>query len=60
MYPSLACIIDCFEIRCETQSDPLAHQQLYSNYKKHCTVKFLIACNPLGAVCFYHAATVVK
>ena len=56
MYPRLTSIIDCFEIRCETPSNPLSHAQMYSNYKRHTTVKFLIACNALGAVTFLSKA----
>ena len=51
-YPKLTGIIDCFEIFVETPGPVKAHAQLYSNYKKHTTVKYLIACNPLGAVSF--------
>lgn len=51
-YPRLTAIIDCFEIFVETPSDVKAHAQMYSNYKKHTTVKYLIACSPLGAVTF--------
>ena len=29
---------------------------MYSNYKKHPTVKFLIACNPLGTITFLSKA----
>ncbi|KAJ8050600.1 hypothetical protein HOLleu_03863 [Holothuria leucospilota] len=29
-----------------------ARAQVYSNYKKHSIVKYLISCNPLGAVTF--------
>lgn len=51
-FPRLTSIIDCFEIFTETPGQLKAHAQCYSNYKKHTTVKFLIACSPLGAVTF--------
>ena len=33
-----------------------ARAQVYSNYKKHTTIKLLIACTPLGAICFLSLA----
>ncbi|XP_062535339.1 uncharacterized protein LOC134204542 [Armigeres subalbatus] len=45
-------IIDCFEVMCQTPSDLKAACSHYSNYKKHETVKFLIAMNPDGTVAF--------
>ena len=44
------CIIDCFEIFFE------AHASTYSNYKKHNTVKVLIAVSPVGSICFVSKA----
>ena len=51
-FPKLTSIIDCFEIFIERPKNLKARAQVYSNYKKHSTVKFLIACSPLGAVTF--------
>ena len=56
LYPRLTSIIDCFEIFVEAPSHFKARAQLWSNYKKHTTVKFLISCSPLGAVTFLSAA----
>lgn len=55
-FPRLTNIIDCFEIFIENPTNLKARAQCYSNYKKHTTVKFLIACNPLGAVIFLSRA----
>ena len=51
-FPKLTCIIDCFEIFIERPGKLNARAYVYSNYKKHSTVKYLIGCNPLGAVSF--------
>jgi len=51
-YPRLTSIIDCFEIFVESPSSLLARAQFYSQYKKHCTIKVLISCTPLGAINF--------
>ena len=51
-FPRLTSIIDCFEIFIQTPCNYLARSQTYSNYKHHCTVMYLIASSPLGAVCF--------
>ena len=55
-FPRLTCIIDCFEIFVESPKNLLARAQCYSSYKKHCTVKFFIACNPHGMVTFLSKA----
>ena len=51
-YPKCRCIIDCSEIFIERPSSYDARAQTYSNYKKHNTVKFLIAITPRGAISF--------
>ncbi|XP_057299815.1 uncharacterized protein LOC130630355 [Hydractinia symbiolongicarpus] len=51
-FPRLTSIIDCFEIFVESPASLLARAQLYSQYKKHCTIKVLISCTPLGAINF--------
>lgn len=45
-------IIDCFEVHCQTPSNLKAAASHYSNYKKHETVKFLIAAHPDGTIAF--------
>ena len=45
-------IIDCFEVFCERPSNLKARSQLWSNYKHHNTVKFLIGISPQGVVSF--------
>ena len=52
LYPRCRCIIDCSEIFIETPSCFRARAQTYSNYKKHNTVKFLIAITPCGTISF--------
>ena len=51
-FPRLTCIIDCFEIFIDRPVNLKARAQVYSNYKKHCTVKYLISCSPLGVINF--------
>ena len=52
LYPRCRCIIDCSEIFIETPSCYRVRAQTYSNYKKHNTVKFLIAITPCGTISF--------
>ena len=51
-FPKLICIIDCFEIFIDRPVNLKAPAQVYSNYKKHSTVKYLISCSPLRAINF--------
>lgn len=51
-FPRLTSIIDCFEIFIDRPRNLNARALVYSNYKKHSTVKYLISCSPLGAVNF--------
>ncbi|KAL3880033.1 hypothetical protein ACJMK2_032305 [Sinanodonta woodiana] len=46
------CIIDCTEIFIERPSILKARAQTYFNYKRHNTVKVLVAISPTGAVIF--------
>ena len=46
-YSMVKCIIDCFEI-----SFFAARAATYSNYKKHNTVKVLIAVSPTGSIAY--------
>ena len=45
-------IIDCTEIFIERPSDLLARAQVWSNYKHHSTVKFLIGITPQGTISY--------
>ena len=47
-----AVIIDCTEVFIEQPSDLLARAQVWSNYKHHSTLKFLIGITPQGSICF--------
>ena len=47
-----AVIIDCSEIFLERPSDLKARAQVWSNYKHHSTVKFLIGISPQGTISF--------
>ncbi|XP_057306784.1 uncharacterized protein LOC130644980 [Hydractinia symbiolongicarpus] len=51
-FPRLTSIIDCFEIFIEAPTSLLARAQCYSTYKKHCTIKVMISCTPLGTINF--------
>ena len=44
--------IDCSEIFIERPTDLLARAQVWSNYKQHSTVKFLIGITPQGTISF--------
>ncbi|XP_013408902.1 uncharacterized protein LOC106172655 [Lingula anatina] len=55
-FPRLTSIIDCFEIFIDAPRNLLARAQCYSQYKKHCTIKFFISCTPLGAINFISRA----
>lgn len=46
------CIIDCTEVKTQRPSNLKTRNQMWSNYKQHLTVKFLIAITPQGHVCF--------
>ena len=45
-------IIDCTEIFIERPTDLLARAQVWSNYKHHSTIKFLIGITPQGTISF--------
>ena len=51
-FPKLIAITDCTEIFIDHPKTYKARAQVYSNYTKHSTVKFLIACRPLGSISF--------
>ena len=47
-----AVIIDCSEVYMERLSDQLSRAQVWSDYKHHSTVKFLIGIAPQGVIYF--------
>jgi len=49
-FKKCAVIIDCTEIFIERPSDLLARAQVWSNYKHHSTIKFLIGITPQGTI----------
>ena len=51
-YPNTICIIDCTEIFIERPTSFQARAKTYSQYKKHNTVKFLIAITPCGTISY--------
>ena len=51
-----AVIIDCSEVFMERPSDLLARAQVWSNYKHHSTVKFLIGITPQGTISYISQA----
>ena len=51
-----AVIIDCSEVFMERPSDLLACAQVWSNYKHHSMVKFLIGIAPQGTISFISKA----
>ena len=55
-FSNVKCIIDCFEIFIERPVSFQARAATYSNYKKHNTVKVLIAVTPTGSICFISKA----
>lgn len=52
LYPQCVAIIDCSEIFIDTPLNFKARSQTYYNYKKHNTIKFLIAITPCGSISF--------
>jgi len=51
-----AVIIDCSEVFMERPTDLLARAQVWSNYKHHSTVKFLLGITPQGTISFVSKA----
>ena len=51
-FKKCAVIIDCSEIFIERPSDLMARAQVWSNYKHHSTVKFLIGITPQGTISY--------
>ena len=55
-FPELTAIINCTQIFTDRPKTYKARAQVYSNYKKHSTVKFLTACTPRGSISFISKA----
>lgn len=55
-FPRLTGIIDCTEFFIDRPKNLKARAEVYSNYKKHSTVKFLIACTPMGSISYISKA----
>lgn len=51
-FSNLRIVLDCTELFAETPSSLSARKQLFSNYKHHSTVKFLVGINTYGAVTY--------
>ncbi|XP_028512639.1 uncharacterized protein LOC110231540 [Exaiptasia diaphana] len=49
LYPKVRCVIDCSEVFTETPSALDIQAALWSEYKHHCTIKFLVAITANGA-----------
>lgn len=56
LFPNLRMVVDCTEIFVQRPSGLKARQQLFSEYKHHNTIKFLVACNTNGSVVFVSSA----
>ena len=56
MDPNARLIIDCTEVNVETPSCLEVQATLWSDYKQHCTVKFLVAITPNGLICWLSPA----
>lgn len=52
IFPDVRVIIDCTEILTDRPSSLHARAQMFSTYKHHCTVKFLVAITPNGQICY--------
>ena len=51
-FSKVKCIIDCFEVFIERPLSFAARAATYSNYKKHNTIKVLIAVSPTGSIVY--------
>lgn len=55
-FPSLKVIIDCTEVFTQKPSSLQANKEVYSQYKSHTTVKFLVGISPHGAIVYISRA----
>ena len=51
-YKKLQYIIDATELWCQAPYDKLRQRTMFSAYKHHCTVKFLVGITPSGVIAF--------
>ena len=51
-FPNVKCIIDCVEIKFAVPTSLFLHKMMYSDYKSHTTVKFLVGIAPAGGFTF--------
>ena len=56
LYPNCISIIDCFELKCQRPTDLTMRSSVYSQYKHHPTMKFLISCTPNGSISYISEA----
>ena len=52
VYPDLRATLDCTEFFLQQPRNRSAQHDCWSDYKKHCTVKFLVAIAPDGTITF--------
>lgn len=52
LYPKVRCIIDCTEVFTETPSALDIQAILWSEYKHHTTIKFLVSITPNGSISY--------
>ncbi|KAI7800509.1 uncharacterized protein LOC130565305 [Triplophysa rosa] len=50
--PDTQVVMDCTELRCQTQTSLLLQSEVFSAYTSHCTFKGLIGMAPHGAITF--------
>ena len=55
-FPKASCIIDCTEVFIDRPSRLVTRAQTWSNYKKHNTLKVLVAVTPTGSISFLSRA----
>ena len=55
-FPDTKMVIDCTEIFAERPSGLSARQQMFSAYKHHITIKFLVGCSMNGGINFVSSA----
>lgn len=51
-FPKVKLIVDCTEVFTERPTSLYAQGQMWSTYKHHCTLKFLVAITPNGHICY--------
>lgn len=55
-YDSTTCILNCTEVMLQHAKKVMSRAQMYSNYKAHNTIKFLVAIAPSGFILFVSKA----